>query len=458
MDTLYNNGIRGKLYRLLYEMNKETRIKVRTSVGTTSGENTGEGVGQGTLDGAIISACSIDNTVDNFFSKSSYEISYGEINQDDIFRMCEDTFSAQIGNELIDTVMETKLLDFNLDKSCYIIVGKNKSQKDIRDSFKANPLQLSGNPMKEVSEEKYLGDYISTKGLADSIIVTIDKRMKKANTAIMEVRAVVEDCRAMVTGGISTGLEIWEMAVTPYLLNNCDTWNNLPLKALEMLDNLQNEFLRSLLATPRTCPTPSLMWETGTMTMENRIIKNKLLFYHHLLHLPQGSLAWQICQVQTKLALPGLVQECKELLKNMELSNVEHCSQPQWKQAVNKAMKIKNRNDLLEIMARKSYKKIDLEELKSEKFELKPYMSELNLNAARTKFAIRTKMTKTKLNYKNDPSNKNSLWMCDDCQSVDSQEHILWCPAYGHLRENKDLNDDRHLTRYFQQVLQLRDK
>ena len=90
----------------------------------------------------------------------------------------------------------------------------------------------------------------------------------------------------------------------------------------------------------------------------------------------------------------------------MELSNVEHCSQPQWKQAVNKAMKIKNRNDLLEIMARKSYKKIDLEELKSEKFELKPYMSKLDLNAARTKFAIRTKMTKTKLNYKNDPQTR----------------------------------------------------
>jgi hypothetical protein len=183
--------------------------------------------------------------------------------QDDIFRMCEDTFSSQIGNKLIDSVMQTKLLD----KSCYIIVGKNKCQKE---SFKANPLQISGNSMKKVSEEKYLGDYIPTKGLADSIIVTIDKRMKKANTAIMEVRAVVEDCRAMVTGGISTGLEIWEMAVIPYLLNKCDTWNNLPLKAIEMLDNLQNDFLRSLLATPRTCPTPFRMWETGTMTMENR--------------------------------------------------------------------------------------------------------------------------------------------------------------------------------------------
>ena len=32
MDAMYNNGIKGKLYRLFYEMNRNTRIKVRTAV------------------------------------------------------------------------------------------------------------------------------------------------------------------------------------------------------------------------------------------------------------------------------------------------------------------------------------------------------------------------------------------------------------------------------------------
>ena len=59
MDSLYNSGIRGKLYRLIFEMNRETRIKVRTAVGVSSGETTG---GQGTLDGA----CSIDYSVGQF--------------------------------------------------------------------------------------------------------------------------------------------------------------------------------------------------------------------------------------------------------------------------------------------------------------------------------------------------------------------------------------------------------
>jgi hypothetical protein len=130
--------------------------------------------------------------------------------------MCADTFSAQIGNQLIDTVMETKLLDFNLDKSCYMVIGEECAQNDIRKQFQETPLTLSGVVMKEVNEEKYLGDYISAGGLDKSTIVTIDRRYNKVVNALVEIRAVVEDCRSHITGGIKTGLEIWEMA---YLLN-----------------------------------------------------------------------------------------------------------------------------------------------------------------------------------------------------------------------------------------------
>ena len=192
--------------------------------------------------------------------------------------------------------------------------------------------------------------------------------------------------------------------------------------------------------------------------MENRIINKKLNFFHHLLHLPQDCLAWEVAQLQAKLSLPGLVEECTTLIKMMELPDPGSCTRFQWKKVVNEEILKKNRNDILKEVESKEYKKLDLEELKLEKFEIKPYFSQLNLLAARTKFALRTKMTKTvKMNFKNDPSNKKSCWKCDDCSHVDSQEHILWCPAYGHLRANKNLDEDKDLTRYFQQVLQLRD-
>ena len=313
MDALYNSGIRGKLYRLLYQMNKQTNVRVRTGVGLSDNQVTGEGVGQGTLEGALLSASSIDYTVDNFFRNSIYEISYGSIKlqpllyQDDVFRLCLDPFSAQIGNEFMDNIMETKLLDFNLDKSCYMVVGNKSAKAEIKDHFKVQPLTLSGKPMKEVEHEKYLGDYISASGTAESSFITTSKRHKKSLNALYEIKAVIEDCRAEVVGGIVTGLEIWELAVIPYLINNCETWACMPQKTLDILDSLQNQFLRSLLATPRGTPTPALMWETGTSTMGNRILKRKLIFVHHLFNLPETSLANQCARMQEEMALPGLI-------------------------------------------------------------------------------------------------------------------------------------------------------
>ena len=35
MNELHRSGIRGKLYRLIFELNKDTKFKVETSVGTT---------------------------------------------------------------------------------------------------------------------------------------------------------------------------------------------------------------------------------------------------------------------------------------------------------------------------------------------------------------------------------------------------------------------------------------
>ena len=42
MNSIYNCGIQGKLYRLIYMMNKDTQIRVRTAVGETDEKDTGK--------------------------------------------------------------------------------------------------------------------------------------------------------------------------------------------------------------------------------------------------------------------------------------------------------------------------------------------------------------------------------------------------------------------------------
>ena len=95
----------------------------------------------------------------------------------------------------------------------------------------------------------------------------------------------------------------------------------------------------------------------------------------------------------------------------------------------------------------------------SENFELKPYLSNLSLADARIKFKIRSEMLDVKFNYKSDKENSADLWRCDSCQtSIETQDHVLWCPAYVDFRLNKNINDDQDLIDYFRKVLAVRDK
>ena len=93
MDTLYTYGIKGKLYRLWYELYRDAQIRVKTGAGMTAVEATGENVAQGSIGGAILSSCSLDKTVTNYFSGSSAELSYATTRlqpvmfQDDTIRL-----------------------------------------------------------------------------------------------------------------------------------------------------------------------------------------------------------------------------------------------------------------------------------------------------------------------------------------------------------------------------------
>jgi hypothetical protein len=130
----------------------------------------------------------------------------------------ESVEAAQHGNELVSHVMETKLLDFNLDKSCYLVVGKSEYKKAISNQLESVPEF----PMNEVTQEKYLGDYIHQNGNPNSVLATIKARSGLVTSAIMWINVV---------GGLCAGIDIWELSVIPFLLNNSSIWADIPQAA-----------------------------------------------------------------------------------------------------------------------------------------------------------------------------------------------------------------------------------
>ena len=104
------------------------------------------------------------------------------------------------------------------------------------------------------------------------------------------------------------------------------------------------------------------------------------------------------------------------------------------------------------------FKKLKNGPMKDESFGTKQYLKDLSLSDARLNFKIRSKMLNIKFNYKNDKLNAKELWNCDSCQSaIESQDHIIWCPAYADLREDKSLNNDNDLIVYFKEVMKIRE-
>jgi hypothetical protein len=217
---------------------------------------------------------------------------------------------------------------------------------------------------------------------------------------------------------------------------------------------------RVLLNVSRTCPIPALCWELGGIQMRYRVIQTKLIFLWHLDNLEDGTLAKDILEVQKTQHLPGLVQECLEWLNILKLPNVleQRITKTQWKNLVKKAILKKNEDDLRKkIMKMEKLKNGDMVK---EKCERKDYVKSLSVNDARNIFLKNTCMTRyVKMNYMSDFKYVKELWQCDSCQrNIDSMNHVMWCPSYRELRENRNLDDDKDLARDLHDVMAIRSK
>ena len=307
----------------------------------------------------------------------------------------------------------------------------------------------------------YLGEVLHEGGLTKSVEATVAKRYGRILTNIIEVSFILEDFRIDTIEGLKSGLDIFEMAILPSLLNNADVWIFINEQTVNRLENLQNMMYRQLFAVPNSTPTPMLRLDLGSLNMKERIHQKKLNFLHHLKSLESESLAAEIYDLQARYDFPGLVSECRELIAFYALPNIidshgqKAVSQQTWKRLVKKAIKDKSEEVIKSSF--KSYSKLKNKNYESENFEIKPYITEMRLREARTLFRVRSSMIPAKMNMKSNPNYAQELWKCDDCMSMDSQSHILWCPAYAPLREGKTLSNDLDLVHYFQAVIKIRE-
>lgn len=467
MNNLYVAGVVGKLYRMWFKMNKNSRIRVRTGLGLSSERSTGELIAQGTVGGALVSGFNLDKDIFDYFEESSDEVYYGGVRlqplcyQDDLLQVASSVNKAQIGNKRVEFVMKSKQLEVHPTKTGFVLSGKKVSIEKIRNEITSNPLKYGNLTLKEKSSEKWLGEQMATGGNTESVLATIKARKGKAIAAIYEIKAVIDDIRASAVGGILAGLDLWEKAVIPMLLNNADTWTDMNEEAWKELNYIQNHFMRALFELPVGSPKPILCWDTASLSMENRVNLKKLNLAVHLKKLDKSSLAGQVFDTQIKNRWPGLCKEVKDICREWNIDNVcasgsDSNSKMEWKKILKEAAHEKNENDLRDAM--ESLEK--LEDVKNEKYEMKSYLNDMSMKDARMMMRIRGRMVKCKMNFSSERVNIETSWKCRACCSgaIETQSHILYCEAYKPLREGKSLSSDEDIVDYYRKVSELREK
>ena len=127
-----------------------------------------------------------------------------------------------------------------------------------------------------------------------------------------------------------------------------------------------------------------------------------------------------------------------------------------WKKMVQSKVKDFFQNELIKEIKEK-YSKLEDIDTDNEKFEPKEYLKELDLSQARIKFKLRSRMIEVRNNFKRGQQNANLE--CQGCQiSIDTQDHILFCPFFSDLRQDLDLGQDRDLLKYYKEVMEIREK
>ena len=463
-NELYKLNIKGKLYRLVYQLNRDAKITVRTPVGYTEYAEVEEHLGQGTNESGVISSVSLSGGVDEYFEDSNDEVNYLGLElapclyQDDIGRLAEDLKSVQAGNIRLEMMADSKLLDYNKDKSGMIIFGNKKFQRKIEKENSRNPVTFCKEPMKIFKSERYLGEFLGS-SLSESVFQTIIKRKGIVNRIISEIKVTLEDCRTNTIGGMFVGMEIWNKAIVPFLFGNSECWIDMPKKALNLVSSMVRSFFRSLFFAPKGTPIFCFYWDTGSLLEENFIILKKLLFLHHLANLPSNALANNIYVLQKEHpSESGLVQECNEYMSKLDITlDPGMTSKNHWRKLILHKIHQKNKSDLLSLL--ESYKKLDRNKFEKEEYGQKSYLKTMTISQSRTFFSARSMMlTSVQWNFKSDPAFAANEYKCE-CGDLDTQANLLTCRLYEHLREGLDLaGSDTDLVKYYQLVISERQK
>ena len=473
LDTAAETEIDPRIYRNLFRLNQRCRVSVVTGSGISEEGEAGETVGQGSGAASLISQLKVDLGLHSYFSSSGDQEYYGCVRlqplswQDDVVGLGgSDPRLVQASLVKLAYFVDESQLEIHPDrsKSTYIVYGNKRSREKLIKETEEEPLMVGAVKLQRSEAMTYLGEVLHQDGLAASADATVDLRVARVKGAIFEIKALCEDFRMQICGGMVGAIKLFKSCVVPKLLANSGVWVEISNTTIAKLDAIQNLFVQVLLRLPSSTTLVAYRAETGLIGMKWQIWENKLMLVASIKEQREEVLAKQMLEQQLEWDWPGLGKEVTDICREVGLPDL--CQEEVDKKEIQDAIFFHHLKDLNEEM--KKFSK--LEDISNGDFRnIQSYMKHHSMEFSRMAFRLRTKMFRCRANM---PKLFGDVLWCHSCSSgpddgpsgggpapPESQRHLEQCVAYSHLRVGKDVElnfEDK--VEYFLELTVERDK
>ena len=490
INDLYEAGVQDDQLAILYEANKEVNIAVKTPNGLTDRVKVKEIILQGDVFGPM--ECSV--TVDSFGKECLLEDKHLYYYKDEvpvpILTMVDDAlaitecgYKASIMNAYLNTKTNIKKLQYGVKKCYKMHVGKTCHEEICPelhvDGWKLETVTELGtgvnkqkdehsglHKMKQVEEEKYLGDILSCDGKNHKNMIA---RKNRGIGIVSQIMTKLED--------VCFGKYFFEVAIIwrntyliSSLLTNAEAWYSLTQADVDILESVDESLLRRILEAPISTPIEMLYLELGVIPIRFIIKERRMNFLWYILNEDKESLINMVLRKQLETPDPGdwgqsSLANLKELDIQLAMTEIEQMSEEGFRHLVRK----KTEEKALEHLNKVKSKHTKVMHIAHSKLSMQAYLeaNQHSIQERKFLFALRSRMVDVRVNYRD----KYFVTICPCCKmEEDSQEHLLSChmlvdagtivrqsPDYQDLFSN-NLERQLNITRILKNNFQRRNK
>ena len=271
-----------------------------------------------------------------------------------------------------------------------------------------------------------MGDVICENGTLDA---TIEQRGQRAEGIITQISSILSSIH-LGSFHFDIAMVLRDSQFVNSVMTNSEIWHNVKLHHIQSLEKYDLSLLRKILNAHSKTATEAFFLELGKLPLRFVLSKRRLMYLWHIVHRDTDEIIWKIYETQKIKCNKG---DWYELLQIERMENnirqtdeeIASMSRDKFKNIVDSKVTshaVYYLNELAEPHSKSDF-------IVDDKFERKSYFTDRRFTKEDVQllFALRTRMTNCKVNFKKQFGNNLKCRICEDEESEENEDHVLNC-------------------------------